>query len=243
MDRRLFGSGGPRVSEVGVSLGGRDEAIALEARKAGVDLFHLDDSDDLPWLSEVIGPVSATVLVGSRGPAIGGTFKRGAPDAHLSLRSFSSLTSQPGALGPYRVYGGWEIGVEGAEGCPTRLEVARRVVASKSSEALGMTYTPKEQTAGLEFMREARRAGLGIVALGLPLASPEHRFLERPGRTVAQASIQFVLANEYVTTALVRPESVEQLREAVAAPGAPALTMGELERIIELFIHRGEPCC
>jgi hypothetical protein len=115
------------------------------------------------------------------------------------------------------------------------------VVASKSSQALGVTYTPEEQSAGLEFLREARRAGLGVIALGLPTAAGEsHKFLARPGRTAAQASIQFVLANEYVSCALVRPESVGRLREAVMAPDAEPLTLGELERVIEMYIHRDD---
>ncbi len=229
------------MSEVGVSLPGRDEAIVREARKAGVDLFHLDDSDDLPWLAEVIGAAPVTVLVGTRGPAVGGTYRAGAPDAHLALHTYSSFTTQPGSLGPYQVYGGWEIGAEGPEGAPTRLDVARRVVASRSSQALAVTYTPEEQSAGLEFLRDAKRAGVGVIALGLPSGAGEtHRFLVRPDRTAAQASIQFVLANEYVSCALVRPESLDQLRESVAAPDAAPLTLGELERVIELYIHRAD---
>ena len=239
IERRPFGSG-PAVSEIGVSVRGRDAAIAREARRAGVDLFHLDDSDDLPWLADEIGPAPATILVGSRGPAVGGVYRRGAPDSHLALHTYSTFTSQPGSLGPYQVLGGWEIGAEGPEGSATRLEVARRVVASKSSQALAVTYTPREQSAGLEFLRDARKAGLGIVALGLPEAAEGHKFLERPGRTAAQASIQFVLANEYVSCALVRPETVEALKEAVGAPGATPLTLGELERVIEMYIHRAD---
>ncbi|HKS16890.1 MAG TPA: hypothetical protein VJU16_06230 [Planctomycetota bacterium] len=239
MERRRFGSG-PPITEIGVSLQGRDAEILREARKAGVDLFHLDDSDDLPWLAEEIGPAPVTVLVGARGPAVGGSYRRGAPDAHLALHTYSTFTSQPGSLGPYQVLGGWEIGSEGAEGAPTRLDVARKVVASKSSQALAVTYTPGEQSAGLDFMREAKRAGLGIVALGLPAATDGHKFLARTGRTAAQASIQFVLANEYVSCALVRPETVDQLREAVAAPDATPLTLGEVEKIIEMYIHRAD---
>jgi hypothetical protein len=239
LERRPFGPG-LKVSEVGVSLAGRDEEIAREARRAGVDVFHLDDSDDLPWLAEVIGPAPVTVLVGADGPAVGGTYRSDAPDGHLAMRSYSSLTTQPGALGPYQVFGGWDIGAEAKDGASTRLDVARRVVASKSSQALAVTYTPEEQSAGLEFLREAKRAGLGIVALGLPQAGAAHAFLARPGRTASQASIQFVLANEYVSCALVRPESVDACREAVAAPDAAPLTLGELERIIEMYIHRAD---
>jgi hypothetical protein len=247
LDRRALGKSGVRVSEIGISLPGADAAsarLAKEAHQAGVDLFHLDDSDHLPWLAGELGPAPVTVLVGVGGPAIGGTFKSDAPDGHLALHSYSTLTGQAGALGPYQVFGGWEIGARGAGGSPTRLEVARRVVGSGSSQALAVTYTPAEQSVGMELLREAHRAGLGIIALGLPGTSEgDHRFLIRPRRTLAQAAIQFVLANEYVSCALVRVETPDQLREAVSAPAADPLTLGDLERLIELFAHRGDSCC
>jgi hypothetical protein len=243
LERRPFGPGGLSVTEVGVSLSGRDEAVVREARAAGVDVFLLADSDDLPWLADVIGPVPATVLLDEAGPAVGGAFKRGAPDAHLAMRSFSSFTTQPGAYGPYQIFGGWPIGREEPEGAATRLEIARAVVAAKSSQAVAVTYSPEEQLVSLDFMRQARRAGLGIVAFGLPTAGEAHQFLARPGRTARQASIQFALANEYVSCALVRAASVDEIREAVAAPDATPLTLGELERVIEMYIHRGDSCC
>jgi hypothetical protein len=246
LDRRRLGASGVRVSEIGISLRGGDAEsarLAKEAHGAGVDLFHLDDSDHLPWLARELGPAPVTVLVGAGGPAIGGTFRPDAPDGHLALHSYSALTTQPGALGPYQVFGGWEIGARGAGGSPTRLDLARGVVGSGSSQALGVTYTPTEQSVGLEFLREAHHAGLGIIALGLPgTTESDHRFLVRPRRTLAQAAIQFVLANEYVSCALVRVESADQLREAVSAPAADPLTLGDLERLIELFAHRGDSC-
>jgi len=247
LDRRPLGKSGVLVSEVGISLPGSDAESALiarEAHQAGVDLFHLAESDHLPWLAGELGPRPVTVLVGAGGPAIGGPFKPDAPDGHLALHSYSTLTGQSGALGPYQVFGGWEIGARAAGGAPTRLEVARRVVGSGSSQALAVTYTPAEQSVGMEFLREAYRAGLGIIAQGLPGASErDHRYLVRPRRTLAQAAIQFVLANEYVACALVRVESVDQLREAISAPDADPLTLGDLERLIELFVHRGDACC
>src|SRR5258705_6512335 len=164
LEQRTFGIDGLRVSEVGVSLAGRNEEIAREARRAGVDIFHLDDSDDFPWLAEVIGPVPATVLISTQGPPVGGTYRTGAPDRHLTIMSYSSFTTQNGALGPFRVFGGWEVGTEGDQGPHMRLHLASRVMAEKSSQAFGVTYTPKEQAAGLEFFRVLRRGGLGVVA-------------------------------------------------------------------------------
>ncbi|HKS17057.1 MAG TPA: hypothetical protein VJU16_07075, partial [Planctomycetota bacterium] len=140
LDRRKLGKSGALISEIGISLRGTDAEsarIAREARGAGVDLFHLEDSDHLPWLAGELGPAPVTVLVGSAGPAIGGAFRKGAPDAHLALHSYSALTGQPGALGPYQVFGGWEIGAEGPGGAATRLEVARKVVGAGSSQAVG----------------------------------------------------------------------------------------------------------
>ena len=244
LERRRFGThNGHLVSEVGVSLAGRDEAVVREAKAAGVDLFHLGNSDDLPWLTETIGPMTATVLLDAEGPAVGGAFRHGAPDAHLAMHSYSSFTTQPGAYGPYQILGGWPIGREETAGAASRMEVARSVVAAKSSQAVAVTYSPEEQLVGLDFMRLARRAGLGIVAVGLPTAGEHHRFLARPGRTQRQASIQFALANEYVSCALVRAATVDEVREAVAAPEATPLTLGELERVIEMYIHRGDSCC
>lgn len=56
------------------------------------------------------------------------------------------------------------------------------------------------------------------------------RFLERPGRTLAQAALQFVIAHPAVTVAIPGAKSAEQAR-ANAAAGAATLTAEELERI------------
>lgn len=246
LEQRRLGTGGARVSEVGIALRGPDDEsaeIARAARGFGVDLFAIRDSDHLPWLAEALGPAAVTVLVATQAPPIGGAFRPDAPDGHLAFVSYSSLTELPGAMGPYRLFGGWEIGTVAAGGAASRAEVARRVIDGRSTQILGVPYTPAEQSAGLDLMRHAHRAGLGIVATGLPgPAGEEHRFLARPGRTLAQAAIQFVLANEYVSCALVGVQTADQLREAVTAPDAEPLMLGELERLIELFAHRADGC-
>jgi aryl-alcohol dehydrogenase-like predicted oxidoreductase len=66
------------------------------------------------------------------------------------------------------------------------------------------------------------------------------RFLVRPGRSLAQAALQFVLANESVSCAVVRASRPEHVDEALSAPDAPPLTGRELEQIFELWANRFE---
>jgi myo-inositol catabolism protein IolS len=59
------------------------------------------------------------------------------------------------------------------------------------------------------------------------------RFLERPGRTLAQAALQYVLANPGVTTPIPGAKNVAQIRSnALAADGE--LTSRELARVQEI---------
>ncbi len=60
------------------------------------------------------------------------------------------------------------------------------------------------------------------------------RFLERPGRTLGQAAIQWLLTEPRVGTVLPNIYGVEQLREFAAAPDAPPLDAADLARIAEL---------
>lgn len=66
----------------------------------------------------------------------------------------------------------------------------------------------------------------------------QFRCLVKPGRTLAQAAVQFVLANESVNCALVRVSSEAHLDEILAAPEAPPLTGRDLEQIFELWANR-----
>jgi aryl-alcohol dehydrogenase-like predicted oxidoreductase len=63
------------------------------------------------------------------------------------------------------------------------------------------------------------------------------RFLERDGRTMGQAAIQWLLRDERVATVLPNIYNREQLVEFAAASDAPALTEDELSRMEEL--HAG----
>ncbi len=244
LERRAFGRSGRTVSELGLSVGPSTPPEALRAaRAAGVDLFHVERSEDLPRLAELLGPVEATLLVGTGMPPIGGAFRADSPDAHLRLESFSPLVDQPGALGPFQVLGGWEIGVASPAGVAGRLDLAGKLLADGTHAAVAAAYHPAEQQAGFEFFRGASRAGAGVLAwVADPTDPAAWSHLAKPGRTLRQASIQFVLANQYVSAALVRLDDPASLPELLAAPESEPLTLSELERIIEQFIHRGEPC-
>jgi len=61
------------------------------------------------------------------------------------------------------------------------------------------------------------------------------RFLERPGRTLGQAAIGWLLAEPRVMTVLPNIYDGEQLAEFAAASDAPALTPDELARIDALY--------
>ena len=93
------------------------------------------------------------------------------------------------------------------------------------------------------------RAGQGVVAVHVlqggafgrsPLAARHRPFhaLARDGRTLVQAAIQFVLANESVTCARIRVNRPEQVEEVLRAPDAPPLTGQDLELIFELWANR-----
>jgi aryl-alcohol dehydrogenase-like predicted oxidoreductase len=66
------------------------------------------------------------------------------------------------------------------------------------------------------------------------------KVLVKPGRTLAQAAIQFVLANESVSAAMIRVSSLAHLDEVVSAPDAAPLTGQDLEQIFELWANRFE---
>lgn len=106
-----------------------------------------------------------------------------------------------------------------------------------------------QKDANLEIGRLARE-GKGVVAVhvlaGGALAGgadagarvAQLRCLVKPGRTLVQAAVQFVLANESVSAAVVRCSTVAHLEEVLAAPDAPPLTGQDLEQIFELWANR-----
>ena len=66
------------------------------------------------------------------------------------------------------------------------------------------------------------------------------RVLVKPRRTLIQAAVQFVLANESVSAAMIRVSSVAHLEEVASAPDAAPLTGQDLEQIFELWANRFE---
>jgi len=102
----------------------------------------------------------------------------------------------------------------------------------------------------------ACRAGKGVIAVhvlkGGALAGrvghtprgalvTRYASLVKPRRTLAQLAIQFALANEYVSCAVVRVSTPTHLAEALGALEAEPLTTGELEQIFETYANRHDP--
>jgi len=115
-------------------------------------------------------------------------------------------------------------------------------------------YNLLDQKKANEEISTLSRAGKGVLAVnvlaGGALAGRKdhdygHRIealkvLVKPGRTLAQVAVQFVLANESVTAAMVRVSTVAHLEEVAAAPDAAPLTGQDLEQIFELWANRFE---
>jgi hypothetical protein len=115
-------------------------------------------------------------------------------------------------------------------------------------------YNLLEQTEAHSVLPRLAREGRGVLAVGVlaggrlagpaPAADPRARafdFLARRGRTRAQAALQFVLANESVSSALVRVSTVAHLEELLGAFAAPPLSGRELEQIFETWANRHDP--
>jgi aryl-alcohol dehydrogenase-like predicted oxidoreductase len=61
------------------------------------------------------------------------------------------------------------------------------------------------------------------------------RFLESADRTLAQAALQWLLADDRVASTLPNIYNEEQLIEFAKAPESPALSSDDMERIVELY--------
>src|SRR5437762_12350588 len=61
------------------------------------------------------------------------------------------------------------------------------------------------------------------------------RFLESADRTLGQAALQWLLADDRVASTLPNIYNKEQLIEFARAPETPALSNDEMERIAELY--------
>jgi aryl-alcohol dehydrogenase-like predicted oxidoreductase len=106
----------------------------------------------------------------------------------------------------------------------------------------------KEANARLGALGRAgkRVAATRVLAGGLLAASrldPKHagyRALARNGRTLVQAAILFVLANEAVECAIIRVTRPEHVEEVLRAPDVEPLSGQDLELIFELWANRFE---
>jgi aryl-alcohol dehydrogenase-like predicted oxidoreductase len=121
-------------------------------------------------------------------------------------------------------------------------------------DAALVRYNLLDQKKANEEIARVRSAGQGVVAVhvlaGGALAGRKdhpygHRIdalkcLVKPGRTLAQAAVQFVLANESVSAAMIRVTTAAHLDEIVSAPDATPLTGQDLEQIFELWANRFE---
>jgi len=146
---------------------------------------------------------------------------------------------------------------------PHREEIARRARAlgctliweGAPPEGAGVVrYNLLDQKKANEEIAALSRSGKGVLAVnvlaGGALAGrrdPRYghrvealRVLVKPGRTLVQAAIQFVLANESVSAAMVRVSTPHHLEEVVAAPEAAPLTGQDLEQIFEIWANRFE---
>lgn len=115
-------------------------------------------------------------------------------------------------------------------------------------------YNLLDQKKANEEISALSRSGKGVLAVhvlagGALAGRKDHdyghriealRVLVKPGRTLVQAAVQFVLANESVSAALVRVSSLEHLEEVASAPDAMPLTGQDLEQIFELWANRFE---
>jgi hypothetical protein len=214
MEFRLLGKTGPSVSELGVCLpadAALAERIAIRAAREGVNCFFAPDD------------------------AVAHAIRRHA-DVHVAIAaSHGPIILQP----------------NGTAG------IAIRSVADVPQENswswIAAPYNLIDQQISKEVFAPAARDGRGIVAVhvlaGGALAGPvghtppgavvnEFRSLIKPKRTLAQAAIQFVLANQYVTCAAVAVSSEAHLAEALGALDAEPLTMRELELIFETYANR-----
>jgi aryl-alcohol dehydrogenase-like predicted oxidoreductase len=156
---------------------------------------------------------------------------------------------------------GSRVGVIGI--CPGSEAIAARarelgctlIWSGKAPDGAGLVrYNLLDQKTANEEISQLSRAGQGVVAVhvlagGALAGKRDHPYghrvealkvLVKPGRTLLQAAILFVLANESVSAAMIRVSTPAHLEEVVSALDALPLTGQDLEQIFELWANRFE---
>jgi aryl-alcohol dehydrogenase-like predicted oxidoreductase len=161
--------------------------------------------------------------------------------------------------------GGSRVGVIGicpGDG-PQREAIVRRarelgsslIWSGRPPDGAGLVrYNVLDQKKANEEISGLVRAGKGVVAVhvlagGALGGKRDHPYghriealkvLVKPGRSLVQVAVQFVLANESVSAAMIHVSSLAHLEEVVSAPDSPPLTGQDLEQIFELWANRFE---
>jgi len=102
-----------------------------------------------------------------------------------------------------------------------------------SSGMLEGKYTPETQFPANDHRSHRPRSWLlnGVKKV------EQLRFLENAARTLGQAALLWLLADDRVASTLPNIYNEEQLREFAAAPDCPALSGEEMERIADLYAN------
>lgn len=132
-------------------------------------------------------------------------------------------------------------------------DAALAAIRSGGYDSIQVVYNILDQKAAVEVLPAAHRADVGVIVM-LPLAQgaltdkwvhlpPERRrvierlqFLIRPGQTLAEAALRFVLANQAVSCALAGSRSLDNIRSNINATDG-TLTEDEMTQIADLYAH------
>lgn len=213
MEQRPFGTSGLRVSELGFCL--TESRLLKPAFTGGVNFFMTPEAS----IRDVVLRETGGKALVAAGPC------DGRYELHAQGRTLVGLSVKE----------------------PRDLALASWIAAP---------FNPMEQGLTREVLAPASRRGCAVVAThvlaGGALAGPlghtpygarvaSLRSLVTPRRTLVQAAIQFVLASEYVTCAVVRVSSEAHLEEALGALKVAPLTGSDLEMIFETYANRYDP--
>lgn len=226
MEHRPLGQTGWRLPEIALGLPSGDSApeIVTRALLEGCDLFVLPktETETVPLL-ERFPSVQWMKLSGGRAELFRG-------DSREVRCVGSDLSSERVAV---------------AEAAPTPPGPFSLVPYSLVSMDWGRDFLPrlrKEKhgiVAGDVLASGALQGRVGHAPRGA--VAEKFRFLQIEGRTLAQAAVQFVLANEYVSCAVAWVADVPEAEEVLGALSAEPLTFRDLEQIFEIWSGRCEP--